>query len=155
MSFQMVRVFCATPSDAQSDLEAERHAFYDVVGEWNEAEGMPEGILFVPVSVLPSMASLIVYRQPVDENVRACTFYIQLLQHTWGPEPRNFEHHYKLATECCTAVSILFKAPDPFEVEPGVASLKESTDTDFKTLDEFKTRLRTQLSTWFQSIRTA
>ena len=159
MSFRMFRVFCATPSDAEADLEAERHAFHDVVGKLNEAEGIPRGILFVPVSVLPNMASLIAFQQVVDENVRDSAFYIQVLGHTWGSPTRNFEHQYQLARQCCGEVSLFFKVPNGLPVEPAVARLRESLSTtetppvDFADLDDFRTHLRSQLSAWLQSTR--
>ncbi len=161
MPYQMYRVFCATPSDAEADLEAERHAFHNVVGDLNEAEAMADGVLFVPVSVLPNMTSLIVYQKSVDENVRACRFFVQVLDHTWGPATRNFEPQYQLATQCCAGVSLFFKAPNGRPVEPAVSQLRESLLAaqasrviDFENLDDFKTRLRSQLSAWLQSIKT-
>src|SRR5579863_6037399 len=162
MSYRMYRVFCATPSDAEADLEAERHAFHDVVGDINEAEGMPEGILFVPVSVLPNLTNLNIFQKSVDENVRACRFFVQVLDHTWGPATRNFEPQYQLATQCCAGVSLFFKAPNGRPVDPAVSQLRESLlaaqdprAIDFESLDDFKTRLRSQLSDWLQSIKTA
>jgi hypothetical protein len=148
----MYRVFCATPSDSQADLEDERNAFYDVVGELNETEGMPEGILFVPVSVLQHLTSLIAFQQAVDENVRACMFFVQLLQHTWGPPTRNFEHQYQLATQCCKGVSVFFKAPNGLHVEPSVADFRESQNpiVEFQSLDDFRTALRSQLADWLK-----
>jgi hypothetical protein len=167
MSYRMHRVFCATPGDSESDLEPERQAFYDVIGEVNETEAMPEEILFVPVSVLPNLADLTVFRKPVDDNVRACAFYVQVLHHTWGPAARNFEHQYQLAKQCCAdpqlpmkGVSLFFKVPNGRPVEPDVADLKESSAAaqdprfiDFEDLDDFRTRLRSQLSAWLQSTK--
>ena len=62
MSYRMYRVFCATPGDSEADLENERQAFYEVVGELNEAEAMPLGILFVTVSVLPNLTNMTVFQ---------------------------------------------------------------------------------------------
>lgn len=156
----MYRVFCATPSDSEADLEAERHAFHEVVGYINEAEGMPENILFVPVSVLPNQTSLVAFQKSVDENVRDCRFYVQVLDHTWGPAPRNFEPQYRLATECCAGLSVFFKAPNGRPVEPEVSQLRESLLAakdprlvEFKSVDDFKARLRAQLSAWLRSTR--
>jgi hypothetical protein len=155
MSYRMYRVFCATPSDSEADLEHERQAFYEVVGQLNEVEAMPLGILFVPVSVLPNLTNMTVFQPSVDENVRACKFFVQVLDHTWGPATRNFEHSYQLATECCAGVSLLLKVPNGRQIEPRVASLRESHDpraTDFEGIDDFKVRLRSQLSVWLRSI---
>jgi len=149
MSFRMYRVFCATPGDSEDDLERERQAFHEVLGEVNESEGMPLGTLFVPVSVPPHITKKTSFQPVVDDNVRACTFFVQVLHHTWGPPTRNFEREYQLANECCAdpqlpmeAVSLFIKA-----IEPGVAEFKGSA-SEFKTMDEFKTSLRSQLSAW-------
>jgi hypothetical protein len=163
MSYRMYRVFCATPGDPETGLEAERNVFHEVIGELNEAEGMPVDVLFVPVSVLPNLASIPVFQRPMDENVRACTYFVQILQHTWGPPERSFEGSYRLALECCAdpslpmkGVSVFFKAPDERELEPAVAQFKESTfGTDFQTLDDFRSGLRSQLSIWLRAVVSA
>jgi|SRR5580658_4721376 hypothetical protein len=149
MSYRMYRVFCATPGDSEDDLERERQAFHDVLGEVNEAEGMPLGILFVPVSVPPHITNKTSLQRLVDDNVRACTFFVQVLHHTWGPPTRNFEHDFQLANECCAdpqlpmeGVSVFVKA-----IEPGAAEFKGPA-SEFKSIDEFKTSLRSQLSSW-------
>ena len=45
--YRIHRVFCATAWE----LEGERRAFYDLLGEFNEAEAMRRGVLYVPVSL--------------------------------------------------------------------------------------------------------
>jgi hypothetical protein len=158
MSYRMYRVFCATPGDPETGLEPERAVFHDVIGELNETEAMPLEILFVPVSVLPNLTSITVFQRAIDENIRDCTFFVQILQHTWGPPERSFEGPYRLAQECCAdpqlpmkGVSVFFKAPGGREIEPAVAELK--TDSfEFQTLDEFRTALRSQLSTWLRTV---
>ena len=155
MPFRMFRVFCATPGDSETGLEPERNAFHDVVGEVNEAEAMARGILFVPVSVLPQMMNFNVFGPSLDENVRACRFYVQVLQDSWGPPTRTFEPYYLLATQCCASVSIFFKGPNGRQVEPAVAQLKEQQNPqrgDFENLDDFKASLRTQLSAWLKTV---
>lgn len=149
MSYRMYRVFCATPGDSEDDLERERHAFHEVLGEVNETEGMPLGILFVPVSVPPHISNKTSFQLLVDDNVRACSFFVQVLHHTWGPPTRNFEHDYQLANVCCAdpqlpmeAVSVFIKATGP-----KVAEFKGSA-SEFKNIEEFKASLRSQLSFW-------
>ena len=151
----MYRVFCATPGDSEADLENERQAFYEVVGQVNESEAMPLGILFVPVSVVPNLTNLAVFQSVVDENVRACKFFVQVLDHTWGPATRNFEHCFQLATQCCASVSLLLKVPNGRQIEPGVVALRESDDPralDFDGIEDFRARLRSQLSVWLRSM---
>jgi hypothetical protein len=58
-------------------------------------------------------------------------------------------------TQCCSGVSLLLKVPNGRPVEPRVAALKESQNppaVDFENLDDFRVRLRSQLSVWLWSI---
>lgn len=152
MSYQMQRVFCATPGD----LESERHIFYAVVGEVNETVGTPRGALLVPISVEARMVNKAAFQPAVDENVRACRFYVQVLADTWGPPKRNFRREWDLARECCAGVAVFFKRlPPEAAVEPDVAALKTELATDgavrifeYSGADDFKDQLRPLLSGW-------
>src|SRR5271170_7786072 len=93
MTYKLHRVFCASPGD----LEPEREAFHDVIGQVNEAEGMAKSILLVPVSIVPNMVNKLAFQPLVDANVQECTFFVQVLQNTWGPPEKNFEVEYNLA----------------------------------------------------------
>jgi hypothetical protein len=148
MAFEMCRVFCATPGD----LEDERQAFYQVMGEFNEREAMPRGVLFVSVSIPPHMTNKLAYRNVVDENVRACKFFVQVLHDTWGPPERSFAREYSMAAQCAGR-AVLFKAPNGRPIEPEVLALKQqSAGEEFGDLDDFKQRLRAQLSAWLATI---
>jgi hypothetical protein len=157
MPYQMHRVFCATPGD----LEEERQAFYKVVAELNEQEAMPRGILFVSVSLVPNMTDKRAYQGPVAENIRACRYYIQVLEDSWGPPQRNFERDYALAMKCAgdTAspmqeVTVFFKKPLlPHRVEPEIQELKARLNApEFETIPEFQEQLRRQLSVWLGTV---
>jgi hypothetical protein len=71
--FQLHRIFCATPRD----MEAERSRFYDTVAEFNETNAMPQGILFVPVS-LNDVRDKRAIQHAVDENIRDCRYYVRV-----------------------------------------------------------------------------
>jgi hypothetical protein len=160
-TYTMYRVFCATPGD----LEPERQAFYEVIGEVNEVEGMPRNILFVPVSIVPHMLNKLMFEPTVESNVRDCKFFVQVLQDTWGPPARNFEPEYHLARRLRTdpsfpmaGIAVFFKAPDSLPVEPKIVQLKSSVETQedlvsyhFASVDEYKTLLRSQLSDWLKT----
>ncbi len=88
MAFRFVRVFCSTPGD----LEPERQAFHRALNDVNELEGMPRGVLFVPVSIVPNLTNKEWFQSAINENVRECAFFVQL--------GMNFEREYKLAQEC-------------------------------------------------------
>jgi len=159
----MHRVFCATPGD----LEEERQAFYNVMSELNESAAMPRGILFVAVALPGTTYDKRLYQAAISENVRACRYYVQVLEDTWGPPERNFERDYALATKCVEDsslpmqdVAVLFKKPlVPEQVDQRVTDLKQVLETEngrphynYSDIAEFKIRLREQLSGWLQTI---
>ena len=163
MPYVMHRVFCASPGD----LEEERQAFYEVMADLNEKEAMPHGILFVSVSLPATTIDKRPYQAAISENVRACRYYIQLLEDTWGPPERNFERDYTLATKCIVDpalpmqdVAVLFKRPlVAHQVDPRVSEFRQELETktspcyhDFDDLDDFKTKLRAQLSEWLKTV---
>ncbi|HEY2013528.1 MAG TPA: hypothetical protein VGH38_08520, partial [Bryobacteraceae bacterium] len=79
MADVMHRVYCA----AASDLEEERQAFLSVIGEFNETEGIKRGVLFVPVLLLWPVQDKRLIQGTVDQNIRACRYYVQVLKETW------------------------------------------------------------------------
>jgi hypothetical protein len=163
MAYAMYRVFCATPGD----LEPERRAFHDVIGEINEAEAMPRNILLVPVSLLPHVTNKLSFQRSIDDNVRACTFFVQVLHNTWGPPARNFESEFKLARQLkndgaslMAGVALFLKASDGLKLEPAVLELKSAAQSqpdgpahEFVTIDEYKALLRNQLSAWLSALQ--
>ncbi|HEY3824387.1 MAG TPA: hypothetical protein VGL82_07495 [Bryobacteraceae bacterium] len=151
MAFEMYRVFCATPVD----LEDERQAFYQVVGQLNEQVAMPRGILLVPVSLLPHMTDKRAFQLAVDQNVRDCKFYLQVLQNSWGPPERNFKRDYNTASQYA-ARSILFKALNGGEIEPKISDLKrESGGAEFTDPEDFRRQVHSLLSNWLASLQTS
>ncbi len=158
MTYVLHRVFCSTPGD----LEPERQAFHEAIGQVNEAEGVSKGHLFVPVSIVPNMVNKLTFQPIVEANVQACEFFVQVLQNTWGPPERNFEYEYNLACgpkadpgSLMEGVAVFFKKADGLQVDPEILQLKASmqmqeapTAYEFASLDEFKQILRAQLSAW-------
>src|SRR4051812_48646246 len=128
MPYRMHRVFCATPGD----LEEERRAFHDVLGDVNQEEGMAQGILLVPVSILPAVVDKRAFQSAITENIRSCRYYVQVIEDTWGAPEKNFERDYAVALRCAADpelpmqdVAVLFKQPLlPHRVEPDVAEWK-------------------------------
>jgi hypothetical protein len=162
MAYTLHRIFCSTPGE----LEAERRAFDDVVGEINQAEAMPKNFLLVPLSIAPYIVSKLPYQPVVDANVAICRFFVQVLHDTWGPPTRNFEPDYALAcrlkadpAEAMEGISVFFKAADGAQIEPGILQLKSSLQSqrdrqayEFAGLNEFKRQLRAQLSDWLRGL---
>jgi len=160
MDYITHRIFCATPGE----LEAERRAFEEVVGEVNEAEAMPKNILLAPLSIVPYIVNKLQVQPVVDANVASCKFFVQVLHDTWGPAIRNFEPEYALACRlkadpaaAMEGIAVFFKAVDGAQIEPAVLRLKSSLPSqqggeayEFVSLDEFKRQLHAQLSDWLR-----
>ena len=163
MSYVMHRIFCAPAGD----LEQERTAFYDVVGNFNQAHAMPRNILFVAVALPFHSFDKRPFQAAVSENIRACRYYVQVLEDTWGPPEKNFERDYALARKCVAdpnlpmqQVAVLFKKPlVPHQVEPSVIDLQKHLETshthphaNFETVDEFRRHLDRLLAEWLETV---
>jgi hypothetical protein len=158
MAYQMHRVFCAAPAD----LEQERHAFYSILGDFNETDAMQRDILFVPVSLLETHTNKAMFQMAVDANIRECRYYVQLLQNTWGPPEKNFEHDYGVALQAkddptlpMQEVVVMLK---PVSAErPEDDRVKEfraanSNALEFGTADEYRDRWLALLRRWLESL---
>src|ERR1051326_5681732 len=92
--YTMHKIFCATAWE----LEEERRAFHDVIGQFNETEAMKRSVLYIPVTLV-NIRDKRPFQHIVDENIRQCRYYVLVLSGGWGPPERNFEHDYRLARE--------------------------------------------------------
>jgi hypothetical protein len=162
MAYTMHRIFCAAPAE----LEPERQAFLEAVSALNEAEAMPRNLQLVPVSIMPYVTNKLAFQSAMDANVRACRYFVQLLQDTWGPPERSFEAEYKMAAQLSEdpaslmkGMALFFKAADGLEVDPGIRELKESAQSrngsaayEFASLEQYRQQLQSQLSAWLRAI---
>ena len=136
-------------------MEAERSCFYDVLGQFNEAHAMVQGVLYVPVSLV-NIRDKRPVQYLVEENIRDSRHFILLLSQDWGPIERNFEDDYLFAREC---------AADPAFPMREIALLRRigragrpladgipEPDAAFSTLDEFKECIRNLLDRWLASL---
>jgi len=145
--YQMRRVFCAT----SWELEEERLAFHDVLGEVNETEAMKRGVLYVPVTLF-NIRDKRVYQYVVDENIRDCSYYMLAVSDGWGPPERHFEHDFKLALACrenpalpMRDAAFLWRKPAPESLVPDELP---GPAGEFTTPDEFKIHARALLIEW-------
>ena len=150
--YRMHRIFCATAWEN----EGERRAFYDIVGNFNEQNGMPAGTLYVPVSLI-NIHDKRPYQYTVDENIRESHYYVLVPGDDWGPPARAFERDYLLAQACAAdpalpmrQTAILLRTqpdgtPSPFATQLDAASLPYAP---FTTHGDFETALLTLLSGW-------
>jgi hypothetical protein len=161
MAYTFHRIFCGAPLDVQ----AEHDAFYEVMGNCNEHEAMPKGVLLVAVSITPTVASLASFQNALDENIRACRHYVQVLGESWGPPGRNFEASFELAAKCAAdpampmrEVALLWKADTGGRpVDPAVVQVRQrSADwlrvSPYFGIDSFKEQLHALLTRWVPEI---
>jgi hypothetical protein len=92
--FDMYRVFISTPGDLQREQDACRAA----ISEVNEKEAMPHKTLLVSVGLLHD-EQITIHRSAVADNVRQCTYYIQVFDDDWGPK-NLYRKMFTLATDC-------------------------------------------------------
>ena len=138
MSYTMHRVFCATPEDC----EAERQAFHDALGDFNEKAAMARGILFVPVSIPLNMADKRLFQPVIDENIRSCRYYVEVIGGGGAAPQRNFEADRALAVAC---------AADPALPMSEVVSLAGYSN-GCSNMDEYAAHWRGLLSRWLESV---
>lgn len=145
--YRMHRVFCAT----SWELESERRAFHDVVGEVNAAEAMKHGVLYVPVTLV-NMRDKRPFQYVVDENIRDCRYFVLALADGWGPPERDFARDYRLALSCREdpalpmreTVFLWQKSADGRALPAGMPA----PAAEFSSPDEFKAHVRTRLREW-------
>jgi hypothetical protein len=149
--YQMHRIFCATAWE----LEGERRAFHDAIGEFNETAAMAEGVLYVPVS-LSGMPDKRPFSYLIEENIRDCRHYILLPGDDWGPAARNFRRDYQYALQCAADsslpmrdVTLLLRRPLPGEPVPTVFPPR---DGEFADIEQFKTLTRGLFSAWLAAL---
>jgi hypothetical protein len=149
--FQMHRIFCASPWE----LEAERHRFDELTGQYNEAAALQKGILFVPIT-LANMRDKRPMQYAVDENIHACRHYLLLLSEDWGPVERNFRNDYHLALQCVAddmlpMQSVAVLAKKQASGAPLAEGMPEPQAT-FSTLAEFDVCVNVLLAAWLGSL---
>jgi len=159
MPYQSRTVLCGAPAE----LEPERQAVYAAIGACNEAEAMPRGILYVPLSLPASASNKAAIQDAMDYNIRLCDYYVLLLADSWGSPLKNFAPDYRLALECRDdpmrplkeVVVFLKTLPAGQPMEPAVAEFRQRLAAGdgprhfcFTGVEEFQTRFRSLLSEW-------
>jgi hypothetical protein len=157
--FDMYRVFVSTPGDLVREQDACRAA----ISEANEQDAMPKQILLVTVG-LREEAQIAGFRAAVSENVRMCTYFVQVFADDWGPDNLHLKV-FRLAAECRDDVSfpmrevIVFLKDAPHETDPVVLAFRKELEgrSDVRVLHFDKpARLQQQLQEvcgeWVKSI---
>lgn len=126
--FDMYRVFISTPGD----LEREQQACRGAISEVNANEAMPLKILLVSVGLLED-SQISAFRSAVSENVRQCSYFIQVFQDDWGPN-NLFRKMFSLATECRDDAAmpmreaIVFLKDAPHETDAAILAFRKELE---------------------------
>jgi hypothetical protein len=161
INYQIHRVFCSTPGD----LEELRRDFDHQTGAVNEEVGMPQQILLAPVSCRPATGTGF-FNAEIRDNIRQCSFFIQVLGDSWGPPAAKFERAFELAMACLGDPGLpmrevaLFLEEVPAERCSGdVVEFRQSIGKDhlcnvyrFQDNDGFRRLLDDQLRRWLGSL---
>jgi hypothetical protein len=157
--FDMYRVFISGPGD----LERDRQVCRDAISAVNETTAMPLKMLLVSVG-LTSDDQIVGYRSAVSENVRQCTYFIQLFEDDWGPK-NLFRKTFYFAAECrddgglpMRELVVCLKAA-PRETDPEILAFRKELEDlggiqmiHYANLAELKELLLEVCTGWVRSI---
>jgi len=157
--FDMYRVYLSTPGDLAREQEACRDAISDI----NASEAMPKKILLVSVG-LREDGHIVGYRSAVADNVRQCTYFIQVFEDDWGPNKLHRKMLY-LAAECRDDPSlpmrevIICLKNAPHETDPEILAFRKELEerNDMRILrfdkpEDLKAQLLDVSSGWVRDI---
>jgi hypothetical protein len=160
--FDMYRVFISTPGDLQREQDTCRAA----ISEVNAAEAMPQKILLVSVG-LREDGQIEGARSAVGENVRLCTYYIQIFEDDWGPK-NLFRKMFFLATDCLDDTNfpmrdvIVCLKDAPRETDPEILAFRKELQEQrnvrvfhFDKEETLKKHLSDTCSEWVRAISAA
>ncbi len=157
--FDSYRVFISTPGD----LERDRLLCREAISEVNKVQAMPLKILLVGVDLL-SPEHIVSYRSLVSDNVRWCTYFIQIFEDEWGPK-NLLRKLFFLATECrddsnfpMREIVVCLKAA-PRETDAEILAFRKELEEcsnvrliHYADLETLRTQLQDLFSGWVQSI---
>src|ERR1039457_608896 len=155
----MYRIFISTPGDLQREQDICRA----VIGNVNEKEARPLKILLVSVGLLDD-GQIVAFRSAVSENVRQCTFYLQVFEDSWGPD-KLFRKTFFLGLECRDDAgmpmreAVVFLKDAPHETDTEILAfrkeLEERQDVRvfrFDTAESLTAQLEGVCSGWVRAI---
>jgi hypothetical protein len=157
--FDMYRVFISTPGDLLREQDMCRAA----ISEVNGADAMPQKILLVSVG-LREDGQIEGIRSAVAENVRQCTYYIQIFEDDWGPK-NLFRKMFFLAADCRDDASLPMREiivclkDAPRETDPEILAFRKELEEQpnvrvfhFNQVEGLGGQLREVCREWVQSI---
>ena len=158
--FNMHRVYLSAPGE----LEKEKQLCREVISEVNEVDAMKDKILLVSVG-LREDGAVDQIRGPVADNIRQCSFFIQVFEDDWGPKNlmrKMFFTAYEARVDASLPMRevVVFLKDAPRETDPEILAFrKELSDlTDVRVVaflrtEEMREKLREAATEWVEQIR--
>jgi hypothetical protein len=157
--FDMYRIYLSTPGDLSREYDASHAA----ISEINAEEAMPKRVLLVTVG-LREDAQIVGFRSAVSENVRQCTYFVQVFEDDWGPS-NLLRKVFLLGVECrddaehpMREVTVFLKDA-PEESDPAILAFRKELEKrkDVRVLrfdkpERLKALLREVCGEWVRSI---
>jgi hypothetical protein len=157
--FDMYRVYLSAPGDLQKEMTICRAAISDV----NRDVAMPSKVLLVSVG-LNSDDQIVGFRSAVSDNVRQCTYFVQVFEDDWGPK-NLFRKMFLLALECREDAAlpmreaiVCLKAA-PRETDPEILAFRKELEEaqgvrvlHFDSADGLKSQLNEICTGWARTI---
>lgn len=169
-----LKIFIASPGGVAD----ERKAFRSEIQEYNESDAIPRGVLFQPVGWEDTLGSVGRPQAIINEDVRACDYFVLLLWDRWGSPPdvspsrfsSGTEEEYNVALESYNdqkspmrKLVMMFKAVDPkqlsdagpqlqkvLEFRKTIESEKNHLFHNFDSIEIFRKLLRRHLAAWLR-----
>ena len=140
-------IFCSAPGNLSQELDS----FHAVAGEVNETVGMSCKTLLACLC-LKSDNLIFLAGDAAVENIRGCSFFVQVLQDSWGPAGL-FRGLYDAAAKCLKdeqapmrEIAIFVRSPSSMELPPGAPVYR------YETIEGFERQLRTVLTEWLNAV---
>ena len=158
--FNMHRVYISAPGD----LEREKQLCREVISEVNEAEAMKDKILLVSVGLREDGAVEQV-RGPVADNIRQCSYFIQVFEDDWGPKNlmrKMFFNAFEAREDESLPMRemVVFIKDAPRETDQEILAFrKELSDLpdvrvfSFQRAEEMREKLKETTLRWVEQIR--
>jgi hypothetical protein len=142
--FEIHDIFCSTPGNLNPELES----FHKVAAEVNEI-GMPHKTLLAALC-LKSNNLIFVAGDLAKENIRYCSFFVQVLEDSWGPAGL-FRELYDLAESCLKDENAPMRAMAVFVKPPASAAIPAgATVYTYDTIESFESQLQAVLGEWLR-----
>ena len=126
---------------------------------------MPRQVLFAPVSCRPVTLTGL-FNAEIRENIRQCSFFVQVLGDSWGPPAAKLQRAFELAVECrddpqlpMRGVALFLEevplercSADVIEFRQSLEKHSECAVSRFQDVEGFQRLLNDQLTRWLATL---